>query len=431
MLISLSDGFHLRGQPQQRFSQRSQGRVSVRRQSQPPRRNLLLSSNRNRFLRYRPRSPYYLPRTNSGPNIYERRLTNFNKQRPIMSKVSRRRQKIPQTKETQNKNRPSANMFTRNRNPDKPTLVSANDLRKLSNYVGRSRKKVGSQETKNKQVKISQTVTNVFKPSRIPIRDVNEKHLVDFNLETPFSPVSTTPSSFTKDAIPPKVTKNTHDRSLDKFETAKILSSKEASSVIGSKKSSLNFEQVRDKLRDIVLISDENLRQDSMKELVRGIVSESGILLKNQTAVNNVGIATLDNILEMIQSISNKLQEQSDSTTQSRENVLHNIQNLNPPNRDRTKQTAKGVHMILGPNSEAPSHVQNRQEHLGSITERKPLKQENPLSFGNLAGFSIFGDPPESRGGIRGSSTTADNTLPGNIFLFNYVHYCTFCQHCL
>ena len=336
-----------------------------------------------------------------------------------MSKVSRRRQKIPQTKETQNKNRPPANMFTRNRNPDKPTLVSANDLRKLSNYVGRSRKKVGSQETKNKQVKISQTVTNVFKPSRIPVRDVNEKHLVDFNLETPFSPVSTTPSSFTKDAIPPKVIKNTHDRSLDKFETAKILSSKEASSVIGSK-SSLSFEQVRDKLRDVVLISDENLRRDSMKELVKSIVSESGILLNNQTAVNNVDIATLDNILEMIQSISNKLQEQSDSTTQSRENVLHNIQNLNPPNRDRPTQTAKGVHVILGPNSEAPNPVQNRQEHLGSVSERKPLKQENPLAFGNLAGFSIFGDPPESRGDIRGSSTTADNTLPGNIFLFDY-----------
>ena len=388
MLISLTHEFHLRRNPRRAFSRRLSDQVTVSRQSGVHRIIAPPFGRQNRYAPYRTRYPVHVQVEKQRSITYQRRL-NYNRtffETDIMNEGRRRK-----TSRTN-----SISSAITNRNPNKSAFVPENNLLRLSTYSGRSRGANRTHTVNKGNSKSHEAVTkiNIVFPrlERQPSNSHHETRVLPdsgFIRSTPNPPLVSTPKVFVTDVVFPtkvKIVRAQPDNNVIDKDSTNETGIQKTALIFAATNESANLEQVREELREVLAITEENVRRDAMKKLVKSIVSESGITLQNQTLHESIDISTLENILGLTADINIKLKAKS-NTTKSENPGIQTV--IAKPSKPDTLDTASSS------NTASPSIDSNiidgSSQRINSDRERIMLPVSSH-SFKHLAGMSIFGD---------------------------------------
>ena len=298
--------------------------------------------------------------------------------------------------------------------------VLSNDLKILSTYRGRS-----GDHSKQLVKPVRSSIVSISYPSLMRVSDSVESysnrrmpsftrepvtHLKDFIEKvktTPnpatLSPFYTTSVLYKISSLPLEVMGNNHQK-IENNKTVEETGLIVANVVKGSLNGSLKLQTVREQLNAVLLISNETLRRELMKYLVKRIVSGSGLLSRNSSKVD---IATLDNILEMVKNISNRLNASSDMDSAVKQILKDNA--IVMENKTVTLQETstilnnKGIpidnkgkthlwHMESQETNVKLPDIATKKSLISSTDILREFKQNGRHTLKHLAGKSIYGD---------------------------------------
>ena len=305
--------------------------------------------------------------------------------------------------------------------PSTENPVLLNDLKIVSTYRGRSgdhskqleNKPVGSSTVSISYPSLMRVSNSVesYSNRRMPsftresvthLKDFIEKVTTTPNPAT-LSPFYTTSVLYKLSSLPLEVMGN-NDQKIENNKTVEATDLIVANVVKGSSNGFLNLQTVREQVKAVLLISNDTSRRETMKDLVKRIVSESGLLSPNSS---NVDIATLDNILEMIKDISNRLNASSDM-----DNAVKQVLKDNAIVMENKTVTLQETSTILN-NKEIPidnkgktnlwpmesqetnvklPDIAIKKSPLSSTDILREFKQNGRHTLKHLAGKSIYGD---------------------------------------
>ena len=301
--------------------------------------------------------------------------------------------------------------------PSTENPVLLNDLKILSTYRGRSGDH--SKQLENKPVRSSISYPSLMRVSnsvesysnrRMPsftrepvthLKDFIEKVKTAPNPAT-LSPFYTTSVLYKISSLPLEVVGN-NDQKIENNKTVEATGLIVANVVKDNSNGSLNLQTVREQLKAVLLISNDTSRRETMKNLVKRIVSESGLLSRNSSIVD---IATLDNILEMIKDISNRLNASSDMDSAVKQILKDNAIVMENKTvtllETSTILNNKEIPIDKGKTHLWPMESQETNVKLPDIAIKKSLlsstdilrefKQNGRHTLKHLAGKSIYGD---------------------------------------
>ena len=293
-----------------------------------------------------------------------------------------------------------SNSFTV-RNPKKSALVSDTNLQKLSTYSRRSLRHSKRGRTVNKgnsQSHDTVTKIDIVFPRverQLSKRNHETRLIPGMGVVRPtpsLPPVSTAKKFFTDFVFPDTKVKSVHMQ-LDKNIIGKDTKQTNHNGIKKTElmpvetNGSVKLDQVKQKLQDVLAITDENVRKDGMKKLVKSIVSDGGITIESGTVDGISDISTLENIMGLITDISANLKHNSNAST----TMDLSIQNVMPklPKHDSSDITRVSK---IGSLQDVPNIIVKGSSQIMDSDKTHIVSPKSSQSLKHLAGMSIFGD---------------------------------------
>ena len=418
MFVSLSHEFHLRNYSRRTFTRRiTQGHLDMRRSFTSP------VGGRSRYTPYRARYPMHVPVQviRQRNNMYERRRNDntASSEADLLRQIPLRPQPVSAL-----------------RNPNLSALVPGTNLQRLSTYSGRASTMSTGGGAANKDSSKPQDVVKkiniVFpKVERQPMNQGHEIRAVpDLDVARPMTDsTSITKKLFTDVVFSDKAetvnnqpNKNVIAKDNQQTNSSRIKSTALMPVVVNNP---LKLRQVREKLQEILLITDENVRKEAMKTLVKSIVAESDILSKTGTTNDNVDISTFESILGLINEISAKLKTNSSGMTKLDLSTTKVIPVPNKPDFTDIAGLSKNNFLQKEPKKNTSQRMNSEKGQLVLPGSTKSLE--------HLTGMSIFGDvgrsPTKARKIQEGQGMIKRNFI-FEIFLTLIIFSITFyCQY--
>ena len=411
VLLTLFPCFHLRKQTK---------RIGSQKQSEAIVRQLLLLQKGNPSRRQNVQ--LYVPRIHYSGTSKSRKTLNSKNRRRKHRMLTADKRKI--VKKGNNKRR---YLFNSKRISNPTFLVSSNDLIKLVSYAGRSKDRERSSENRllgrrGRKHHLSKTMRDSIetynKRQRLVVTKESQPPLMDLISDvsiTPYPTLSNLPvQSILQEAILPKSLVEAHNGSSN-IANNKITEPTitETTTVIPRiTNGAIQRHFVLEKLKTVLLIKDNNSRRDAMKELVKDIVSDGGILSKNETVSANVDIATLDDILEMIKNISNKLK-----TSSNRNTIAHILPEINAKIPEKQPFDSRNIVNFSNTKLNLNVNMKERSPHTGVdiVNQNRNLNKHKQQSLEHLAGRSVYGEHFLSVDGASGLLDTSERNLTGKL----------------
>ena len=446
MFLSLSHEFHLRNYSRRTFTRRitdlpvTQGHPDMRGSFTFP------VGGRSRYTPYRARYPMHVPVQviRQRNNMYERRR-NDNTASPKGDLINGGRRQLPRRVEplspvrvpkksllvSDNKAQPVSAL----RNPKLSAVVPETNLQRLSTYSGRastlSARGGAANKDSSKPQHVVKKINIVFpKLERQPMNQGHETRVLqDLDVIKPLPDLTTTSEKLFTNLVFQDKAKTVNINQPNKNVIAKDNQQTNGSGIKSTAlmpvevNNPLKLRQVREKLQEILLITDENVRREAMKTLVKSIVAESDILSKTGTTNDNVDISTFESILGLINEISAKLKTNSRGMTTLDLSTTKVIPIPTKPDLTDIAGLSKSNFLQKEPKKNTSQRMNSDKGQLVLPGSTKSLE--------HLTGMSIFGDvgrsPTKARKIQEGQGMVKRNFI-FKIFLtliiFSITFYC-------